>query len=70
MSPSDRRPAPLRLALRYAKGTPLAVESLDGLVRLTTRDADGEIEGGVMLAPDEGQRLAQAMLEASFGAGG
>ena len=54
--------------LRYADGTSLAVETLDGLVRLTTHDTAGEIEGGVMLAPDEAQRLAQAMLEAAFGA--
>lgn len=55
--------------LRYADGTSLTVETLDGLVRLTARNADGEVEGGVMLTPDEAQRLAQAMLEAAFGAG-
>lgn len=56
--------------LRYADGTSLTVEGLDGLVRLTTRNAAGVTEGGVMLAPDEAQRLAQAMLGAAFGARG
>lgn len=54
--------------LRYADGTSLTVETLDGLVRLTTRDADGAIQGGVMLTPDEAQGIGQAVLEAAFGA--
>lgn len=56
--------------LHYADGSSLTVETLDGLVRLTTRDADGQIEGGAMLAPGEAQRVAQAMLEAAFGVQG
>lgn len=53
--------------LDYTDGTSLTVETLDGLVRLVTRSVKGEIKSGILLAPDEAQRLGQTLLEAAFG---